>query len=346
MASDIVGLRNITGFGWINGFMDMSSAVRLPLLLSVTLPLLVVPYLLGAEISSIVFLFAQMTMTGVLMAFFVILARGAQADLEQLGQTSRVDELEGSSDSILGESLLAVVVGTVTLMLFNRIFAGDWLGFTLIFRFSDYTAEFVGEVVFLWILCIGIYLFAFILIHVIGFCIRQVGVFERLIKSEPVDLLNPDQYQVFALQPMRCLLIVALFTSANLIVIEFLQHIASREAIIVSQIPIVAVLVLLSVLVTWPLWLIRNQLKEAKARELNLVRMAILGDRKILEDCQIAPVASEFKAPDLMQYERRISDIWEWPIQGKVQRLLVYGLLPPLAWVLAALVEQVVEAQL
>ena len=45
-----------------------------------------------------------------------------------------------------------------------------------------------------------------------------------------------------------------------------------------------------------------------------------------------------------MMYEQYVKDIWEWPIQGYVQRLVFYVLLPPLAWVLAALVEQIVDS--
>ena len=47
-----------------------------------------------------------------------------------------------------------------------------------------------------------------------------------------------------------------------------------------------------------------------------------------------------------MYYEDRIKAIWEWPFELHVRRLVIFGLLPPLTWVLAAGVEVVFEAML
>ena len=87
----------------------------------------------------------------------------------------------------------------------------------------------------------------------------------------------------------------------------------------------------------------QRRIASAKHQELLAIREALAGRREALELSQIAGVADEFKTPDLMAYEQQIKNIWEWPIQSYVQRILLYVLLPPLAWILAALVEQIVD---
>ena len=47
-----------------------------------------------------------------------------------------------------------------------------------------------------------------------------------------------------------------------------------------------------------------------------------------------------------MYYEDRVKNIWEWPIEAHIRRLVIFGLLPPLTWVLAAAVEVVFESVL
>ena len=54
----------------------------------------------------------------------------------------------------------------------------------------------------------------------------------------------------------------------------------------------------------------------------------------------------DFSPADLMYYVDRVKNIWEWPIEAHIRRLVIFGLLPPLTWVLAAAVEVVFESVL
>ncbi|XOV86694.1 MAG: hypothetical protein ACFHX7_17200 [Pseudomonadota bacterium] len=44
-----------------------------------------------------------------------------------------------------------------------------------------------------------------------------------------------------------------------------------------------------------------------------------------------------------MYYEDRIKNIWEWPFEAHIRRLVIFVLLPPLTWILAAAVEILFE---
>ena len=47
-----------------------------------------------------------------------------------------------------------------------------------------------------------------------------------------------------------------------------------------------------------------------------------------------------------MYFEDRVTNNGEWPIEAHIRRLVIFGLLPPLTWVLAAAVEVVFEGVL
>ncbi len=110
--------------------------------------------------------------------------------------------------------------------------------------------------------------------------------------------------------------------------------------------PIVLVILALGIPFGRPALLVRSRIRATKEAELAAVRRALAGDRSALDATSIRHLAGEFTAPDLLSYEQRIQQIWEWPIQGSVQRILLYVMLPPLAWVLAALVERLVDMAL
>jgi hypothetical protein len=41
----------------------------------------------------------------------------------------------------------------------------------------------------------------------------------------------------------------------------------------------------------------------------------------------------------LLTYRMFLDSLWDWPIASHVQKLILYGLLPPLTWVVAAMIE-------
>ena len=65
-----------------------------------------------------------------------------------------------------------------------------------------------------------------------------------------------------------------------------------------------------------------------------------------LTDSELGDAAVEFKLPDLMYYEDRVVNIWEWPVQRHRQKLIVYTMIPPSAWIMAALVERMLDTVL
>lgn len=92
-------------------------------------------------------------------------------------------------------------------------------------------------------------------------------------------------------------------------------------------------------LLLWPMSSVHRRLKALRARELEGVNQLIRAAPKTL-DAQ--PVAALER---LLRRRDRIREYPVWPLNlAIVSRLLIYGVIPPAAWVAGALVEQWVEA--
>ncbi len=301
---------------------------------------------MGASLRETISLLVQVGMTGLTLAVYVILAMGAQADFESGGAHEEKRLLEPSARAARIEDLVAIPIGILFVMSFSRIFEGDWFNWLLIFVPSSYDQYELGYMLNSWGLFIGTFVYGVIIVHIFVFAKRHVDAFSAWAVSTDIDLLNMERYEVFTLQPMRYLLITVIYISMGIVVYQVLKNTNSPELVINMQLPYVLALIVFMYFVLKPLVIIRNRIKAAKAKEIDVVRRALAGDRGALQDSSIAHMADEFSAPDLMLYEQRIQGIWEWPIQGNVQRLTLYVLLPPLAWVLAALVERFIDALL
>ena len=88
-----------------------------------------------------------------------------------------------------------------------------------------------------------------------------------------------------------------------------------------------------------PVLTLKTRIEIAKDTEIELVRRALRHDDSALAQSQFGPRLADFGFGDLMIYEERIKNVWEWPLKAHIRRLLLFGLLPPLTWVMAAAVE-------
>jgi hypothetical protein len=95
-----------------------------------------------------------------------------------------------------------------------------------------------------------------------------------------------------------------------------------------------------------PIWSTHKRLKASKHQELVAVREQM----ELLRGGQAAPLAEPEKLSqlnELLAYRREINDVSEWPFDlGAVSRLGLYLIIPPLTWVGAALIENLVDTLL
>jgi len=92
-----------------------------------------------------------------------------------------------------------------------------------------------------------------------------------------------------------------------------------------------------------PLYAIYVRIADAKARELFAIDQR-LGGKEPFQDSIIGNDANTMSAFQLLQYKELVQRMWVWPIGPQIQKIVLIGLVPPISWVLAALVEMYLSA--
>jgi hypothetical protein len=108
----------------------------------------------------------------------------------------------------------------------------------------------------------------------------------------------------------------------------------AAPGLVAASAPLVALLLL-------PVWHVHQAIRTRKAAELSAIdeRVAALGDTRH------GGREEEIRAcNELLDYRDHIQRVPDWPVDvGAVSRLLLYLIIPPLTWVGAALIENVVD---
>ncbi|MFP6795183.1 MAG: hypothetical protein VB996_18150 [Pseudomonadales bacterium] len=84
------------------------------------------------------------------------------------------------------------------------------------------------------------------------------------------------------------------------------------------------------------------RMRSEKAQELNSINTALSGNSRALESSLLMGEDRRSKN-DLRIYRDRITAIKEWPFTDHIRALVLFGILPPLTWVIAALIEILIE---
>jgi len=273
------------------------------------------------------------------LLFLLHLARGANNDLGLLIRSGKIGT----------EQLHALAAGPRMALI--ELALGLYVGFQRVYSQLGYAYGGLDELMAsgdlastgFWVSNLSILLYTITQVHLLTFCIRQIRVFNRVARTYPVDLLTPELNNVISNPLIRFMLVGLIAISFGLLVFEMIPYNSMQKRLLVAGsigTLIWLALVLLSLI---PLFTLKSRISVAKLQELTCVRRAMQGDMKGLNQSQLADRMHEFTLPDLMYYEDRIKNIWEWPFEAHVRRLVIFGLIPPITWILAAVVESMFE---
>ncbi len=347
MATDrTLAFEGLPLFNWVDAFMRWPSLVRLPFLLTLTIVLVIGPFLAGAGFRETTGLFVSIFMSGCGLAVYVILARGFQSDLVDSGHTNLAQQLIPNRHQARIGTFGALVIGVVVLCVFNHQFDEHPLQWLNLFTPDYYARVPAAEAINWWLLTITLFYSGIVTVNLVVYFGNQLRLAREWAEQIDIDLMHIERCEVCSQPVIRYLLIVVILASMNILSYEILSNVGFEEGSVNVLTPLMMFTLIGCYPVLQPLVILRDRIAEAKANEIDAIREALKGSRDALARSQIAPIADEFRAPDLMNYEQQVKAIWEWPIQGDVQRILLYVFLPPLAWVLAALVEQVVDSMM
>lgn len=245
------------------------------------------------------------------------------------------------------ESLLDIKTGLVPSISTRWALTG--LGFvcaTINFRMNLELQAATG-IVYFW--AWGLYWLEYILgFFCIDIFLRQLRSLNMICDKIRVSLLEADVYSVLANPMLRflrlyifglCIVFISytVFTSGEL----------AFGALLIIVMPFYLPGLIMLGLFMMPYNRIKNRIHVAKTIELNHVRRALVkGDKAHLHSSLIGEDADKLSRVDLMYYEDRISKIKELPFTDRIRGMLLFGVLPPLTWVIAALIEIFIESLL
>lgn len=228
-----------------------------------------------------------------------------------------------------------------------------WLAIGVAFVCAVINVQFNDVIVigfeFVFLVAFGLYWLQYMLIV---FCLdvffRQLRCLNQVSLRVRISLLEADQYAVLANPMLRflrlyifglCIIFASytVFTSGEL----------AFSVMLLLVMPFYLPGLFMLALFMLPYNRFKHRIHVAKTLELNHVHRALVkGDKDHLKSTLIGEDADKLSRVDLLYYEERIGKIKELPFTDKIRGMLFFGVLPPLTWVIAALIEIFIESSL
>jgi len=273
------------------------------------------------------------------LAFLLLLTRGAGKDLGLLVMAGKIDtsylaSLGASTRAARIELALGLAIGL------ERVYA------QITFDQADHLQLAVLQSPGAIAVCLSILAYSVLQIHLLAFCIRQVVTFRQVATQYQVDLLAPEFNNILANPLIRFLAVGLTSISFALLLYQIIPYASQQRRVVDAGVVALLVWLVFICISLIPLFVMKSRIAVAKTMEINLIRQAIDGNMKNVGLSQFGERLAKFSPGELMYYEDRIKGIWDWPIEAQIRRLIIFGLLPPLTWVLAAVVEVMFETMI
>jgi hypothetical protein len=215
--------------------------------------------------------------------------------------------------------LVVAISGTLFAIFFNLPSKG-WLNFSLSTP-ADYGIAF-GQIL-VWTI-----LFCFIAVRV-----RIARGFYHASQHSPIDIFEPSNLRPFAQNGL-----IDVLTIAGGLVLSTVQSADFSFRLDNYYKSFSVVVPAMLYLAVFPMWGIHKRMLNLKMDELGELNKHIAGASKSLEVNKV----NELEV--LLQRRERVANCSTWPIDTAIlQRFLFYIIIPPLAWIGAALVESVID---
>jgi hypothetical protein len=113
------------------------------------------------------------------------------------------------------------------------------------------------------------------------------------------------------------------------------------DAAILMRVSLASVITVVVMLLpyTYPVWILRNRIRDKKLAEMGQITRSLRGDEEAVKTINIHALDAPTTAADLLTHQMFLESRWDWPIASHLQKLILFGLLPPLTWVVAAMIE-------
>jgi hypothetical protein len=136
---------------------------------------------------------------------------------------------------------------------------------------------------------------------------------------------------------------------ACLIALPVTQFTLLRDANVYEMVRIFCALalgLLVAGLLFTPILKIRSRISNAQERERASATTGLRDEHLERGKLAIRCYGEHYSVTELLGYLRYLDAIWTWPIRRNLARISFYALIPPIAWVLSAIIEVSLGMQL
>ncbi len=167
----------------------------------------------------------------------------------------------------------------------------------------------------------------------------QPLVLTRVATHLNIDLLRLTHYQVIANPLVRFVIATILIMSSFPLLSLWFDNPSITATVFLVGIFNVVIVGLVVLFYFYPVLVLRNRVIEEKKKELKAVFQSLGSDSANFGSLKLS--ATPQRKSDLLTLLMFVESRWEWPIASHITKLVLWGLLVPLTWVLAATIENV-----
>jgi hypothetical protein len=282
--------------------------------------------------------FGLVFMGTLLVVFLLALARAIEVDLRILASFD--DAIDASIERLRPKRALRITCVTIGLLFGFLLFPALSVGgpqhdFTLVEASIAYAAGGPQLICYL------------ILVPIVGLISGMCWavVFSQIIslihaaRHIKIDFLQLNDYAAIANAGVR--LFLCLIPMISLFPLMMLYVDDSKFSAVVMQLLLIMAFFIVSFLLlyAYPIWMLRNRIRDKKLAEMDQITQALRGDKEAVKTINIHALDAPTTAADLLTHRMFLDSLWDWPIASHLQKLILFGLLPPLTWVVAAMIE-------
>jgi hypothetical protein len=165
----------------------------------------------------------------------------------------------------------------------------------------------------------------------------QPLVLTRVASHLNIDLLRLTHYQVIANPLIRFVIAMLLVMSVLPLISLWFNNPIMTTTVFLIGISIVILVGLFVLLYFYPVLILRNRVKKEKEKQLKAVYESLASSSSNSGVPKLSAVAQH--KSDLLTLLMFVESRWDWPIASHVTKLVLWGLLVPLTWVMSATIE-------
>ena len=174
--------------------------------------------------------------------------------------------------------------------------------------------------------------------------VTQARALRHAVRTVEIDILRLNRYPHLANPLIRIISVLLIIFSIFPVFSLMMDDEVLDRMVLIAMPGFVLLALIVTALYAYPIWLLKGRIREAKQRELQSILAALTGDNEAMVQSRLRQRASGLTISELLDYRTFIESLWDWPLGPHIQRVVLFGMLPPLTWVLAGMVENAVGA--